>query len=1409
MKRQINRKIWSLTGVILASVGLFCLSLHAININSSKFATPNGLSDNTVRAIHQDSRGYLWFGTFDGLSRYDGYNITPVIPKGENAPLVDSQIRNIIEDSSGFLWIMGAHGIVSCYDVNNEVFVNFISPDTPVNYLYIKELQDGNIFLWGGEGAVKVSHTPDGLLQETIIDNQAAVKNVTRLEQLSDGRILMIVDGQLWEWKEGFSKLIDDSQDYQWILPLPNTTLLISSLGEVAQLTKQNGLKHIYTIPNITKASDLPGAFENNGKWHILSKNGGISIDSKTLAIEPIRKDKDLLGGQIIRDNLGGIWLHNETGILYFYDISKDKLVPLRLYPESMLNLIDMERFSVSRDKQGNAWITTGGNGLFIFNPIDYSLEQFTTSGGNYQVIPSDRLLSTALDQQGNIWVGAENGGVAMLNFDTKGAESLPINSGVRSINRLKSGEIVIATMDGKTYTYSAALQNPVVRDRNTIIYDIDTDNRGNVIEATRGGGLIINGVHKDSPELTSDDIFTIMIDNSNRLWVGTFGSGLDVIVPSNDGRSFESYNFLNETYGQKRIRDIFQDSKGYVWIATNEGAYRVNPDKFIAGEQRATVLNKDNGKLRSNEVHTFVEDSQGRIWIGEADNGISIVEYVDNSKEPNIKHIGEENGLSNNNVQSLVKDGDYIWVTTLYGVSKINSKTLEIESFAFLPMPGQNVHTSNSALLLDDGRLLFGTNQGAYTINPNEIRTVPSEWPITVTSFKVNGEQLPFTPVNKRLSMKDGKYYLELPYDQNSLDFAFSTFDFSLPKQTRFRYKLEPIDDSWSEATIENNLSFKNLAPGKYTLLVESCDASGKWDKKWECVIKINVPWWSSWWAKTLYFLLIVFGIILIIRVVQRINNLNNKVKIEEQLTDYKLEFFTNISHEFRTPLTLIQVSLEKLHDKLLGIKDEYPSLPLNSLKMPLSTLDKNTRRMSRLIDELLTFRKVEKGKMVLYPEQTECIGFLKEIFENFRDEAVSKRISFEFRADRDEFEMNVDRNALEKIANNLISNALKYTREGGKVSVHVTVDSEKHLLKLQVIDNGVGIAPEKREQLFTRFMQSAMSRNSIGVGLHLTFGLVELHKGSIAHSDNEGGGSIFTVTLPTDLNPSERRHDEGIGKPTFDTIFKNEEPIEVATALPDENERKKMLIIDDDADIRNFLSTEFSRYYVILLASDGQSGLEAARNNDVHIIICDVMMPDMSGFEVTRLLKEDFATSHIPIIQLTALTNDDCQVEGITSGADAYVTKPFNLRYLMTRVAKLIEQRENLFAKFSANPTLARPQLPMGDKDKEFADKLAEIAEREIDNADFSVDDFAAEMALGRTIFFRKVKGVTGYSPKEYLRVMRMKKAAELLLTTDLTISEIAYKVGISDPAYFNKCFKAQFGKAPSVYQKENTEN
>ena len=513
-------------------------------------------------------------------------------------------------------------------------------------------------------------------------------------------------------------------------------------------------------------------------------------------------------------------------------------------------------------------------------------------------------------------------------------------------------------------------------------------------------------------------------------------------------------------------------------------------------------------------------------------------------------------------------------------------------------------------------------------------------------------------------------------------------------------------------------------------------------------------------------------------------------------------MQFFINISHEIRTPMTLIINPLEKL---LAGENK-------GELHKTYLMIYRNAQRILRLINQLMDIRKLDKGQMFMKFQETDMIGFIIDVMQPFEYMAHKKNIDFAFIHDMPQLKAWIDLNNFDKVLMNVLSNAFKYTPSNGTIILSVNVDEGKQTLQIQVSDTGVGIPKEKQNELFKRFMQSNFSGDSIGVGLHLSHELVQVHKGTIEYKDNEGGGSVFTVCIPTDktvysekdfLVPGNVLLKEADGHAHHLLQLSEELPDPEKMAAP--LNKRKVLIIEDDNDIREFLREEIGAYFEVEVAADGTSGFEKARTYDADLIICDVLMPGMTGFEVTKKLKTDFDTSHIPIILLTALNSPEKHLEGIEAGADAYIAKPFSVKLLLARVFRLIEQRDKLREKFSSEPGIVRPAMCTTDRDKEFADRLAAILEQNLARPEFSIDEFAQLMKLGRTVFYRKLRGVTGYSPNEYLRVVRMKKAAELLLSEDnLTVAEVSYKVGISDPFYFSKCFKAQFGVAPSVYQR-----
>lgn len=625
----------------------------------------------------------------------------------------------------------------------------------------------------------------------------------------------------------------------------------------------------------------------------------------------------------------------------------------------------------------------------------------------------------------------------------------------------------------------------------------------------------------------------------------------------------------------------------------------------------------------------------------------------------------------------------------------------------------------------------------------------------------------------------------IRLKHNQNSFGLEFSSLNYQRALSDRYTFILEDYDADWNPVTPYNVATYKNIPPGKYRFKVKCVNNPYTMDStETQLDITISPPFWKSTLALILYLILSVLIAWGTFRTVSKMNRLNNQIVIEKELTEYKLRFFTNISHEFRTPLTIIQGSIENMHDMQLS----------PPLKKQVHTLERGTSKLMRLINQLLEFRKLQNNQMDLRLEYTECVGFSRGIHEMFRETAGRKQIDFRFSSNQDSRVVLLDRDKIETILFNLLSNAFKHT-------------------------------PEKQHLLFVRFKQINYTDSGIGIGLHLTSELVKAHKGEIAYNASEWGGASFRVTIPMldeayegeeiiQPNISMEMYDVTTGTSDINTGADEyiSSPGEVVldssedVSSPDGGNSKKkyhILLIEDDEEVRLFLENQLKRYFSVSSARNGLIGWEMAINEQPHLIVCDVMMPEMDGFEVTRKLRADFQSSHIPIILLTAHSSIEHQLEGINAGADAYITKPFSTKYLISRITKLIEQREKLQYKFAHEPGMVLPTISTSDKDAAFVDKIHAVIEKHIGNSEFSIDDFAKEAEMGRTLFYKKIKGLTNYSPNEYLRIVRLKKGAELLKETALNVSEIAYEVGFNDPDYFGKCFKEQFGVTPSQFR------
>ncbi|MDR3119174.1 MAG: response regulator [Mediterranea sp.] len=1413
----------------LRLIGIFlCLCLFSgfgayakIEVRSRQITMVDGLANSTVRHFMQDSKGFIWMGTFNGLNRYDGNSFISYSPSIDNSPaLADRKVYNITEDKNGFLWIYLSTERHSCYDLKSASFVDFTGcGEFSEKYTGRMFASNGDTWLW---------HENNGARR--VIYENGAFRSVTyRLQSgnVPGNTINFVAEGEngvIWiGTTQGLVQvtgdrhvLVNNTENFHHLVSHHGNTYFCTATGKIFILDTSSSRLVLQSRLNQTDDAGITGHLLLDSEWIIFTRTGvyGYDFAKKESGTRPDFWGENVLSANVIVDNKGNFWLYNHSGKMWYLNVQTGEKKVFRLIPAGKLGHIDMERYSVVHDSRNIIWISTYGNGLYAYDISKDELTHFTAGMNGFSHIGSDYLLGVMEDRSGEIWVSVEFEGVSRISVLNEGSyryfpenpNLLDRSNTIRMISQPNEHEIWIGTRRGGIYIYDMQFNlKHARRDLHSNIYAVVKDDKGKIWTGSRGDGLCIDNVWykqtSDPESLGNDNIFCIYKDRKQRMWVCTFGGGLD--LPVKKGGRYIFKHFFTDNYNQRQTRTICEDKNGWLWLGTSGGVYVFNPDSLIANPKAYFHYNYAKGQLRSNEIKYIFSDSRGEVWIATSGAGASLCTPGDDYGSLEFRHYGIDDGLCNNVVQSIAEDRQgNIWLATEYGISKFACGEKVFENYFFSAYSHGNVYTESAVCHCDNGDLIFGSNYGFVVFSPEIVKKSVLSFPVVFTNINVNGINMlpgdPDSPLNNSLAYSDG---VTLKHNQNSIVIDFSSFNYSDAGQTKYAYLLSDYDKTWSAPSTLSFAAYKMLPPGKYILRVKSCNSSGLWnDTVSSLFITIKPPVYLTPWAFVLYALFMIIALLFTYKITLNFYRLNKKIAVEKQLTEYKLVFFTNISHEFRTPLTLIQGALDRIR--------RIEELP-REITCPLQTMEKNARRMLRLIDQLLEFRKMQNNKLALSLEKTDVVAMLYEIFLSFRDMAESKNTDFLFTPSLTSHKMYIDKGKLDKMIYNLLSNAFKYTPQGGRICLSVNIHEEQDALEIQVTDTGVGIPKDKRGELFSRFMQSSFSGNSAGVGLHLTRELVSVHKGEIKYDENPCGGSIFTITLPLSERAYQRKDflvPTNLLAPGKQEPFlpDSQEQTQPAIVKPNPLNKQNILIIEDDADVRQYLLEELGVCFHVEAADNGDTGFRTARETVPDLIVCDVLMPGMNGYEVTRKLKSEFNTSHIPVILLTALTLPENHLEGIESGADAYLSKPFSIRLLLARIIKLLEQREKLKEKFSEEPGIMRSAIYASERDKEFVDRLHQILIKNLGNAHFSVDEFVSLMNIGRTVFYKKVKGVTGYSPNEYLRIMRMKKAAELLLSGNLTVSEVSYKVGIDDPFYFSKCFKAQFGVAPSIYQK-----
>lgn len=1350
-----------------------------IEVKAKRVTIQEGLPSNVVSDMQQDQKGFLWFSTYNGLARYDGNVVTTYFDNDSTGvSALIGRTKKALEDVTyKKLWVYSSSERLTCLNMVDGKEEKYCQEVEKLHFTKWKLVCDGMFWLWGAkDGAMLVDYRSGSFLTRRFAQAEIGSSQVPLIDSLDKDNVVLCTTDKVFLYSGDRLSCMAKGMRMSRTRPFHHKMLMVSEKGDVYVLRqrKLQRFSHVAYVDGEVATGDLL----MGNRWILFTNRRSFSIDVRTGEVAECEGEWLIPNGRVLTDNKGRKWIYNKTGVLRL--VRQDKLVPLILFPQQATNYIDHERFHIVEDNHGLIWISTYGKGLFVFNQDLTQSQHFVADKLGESPIASNYLLGIIADRHDGVWVSSEYGGVSHIQVMDKGVEriypngegNMDFSNVVRMVKKMNDGTVMVGTRAGSLYHYSADMSQVLGKSHfDSNVYGIVQMPNGETWIGTRGKGIYgAKGL-----DFKDRNVFCMASDAKHRMWIGTFGKGLSLVYPRKDGYGVKT--FFADSVGLNEVRCMVIDKHGVLWCGTSGGLIRIPVDEFVKDASRYKTY------VRDYEIRDVIVDRQGRLWLSASGDGLVQVEPGDGETEPKFHVFNTSNGLVNNLVQSVVDTPDgNLWISTQQGVTAWNARKKSFENYMFSRNPMGNVYNENSAVCLDDGRVVLGGNYGLTIIQPSRLSHVSGLTDVVFTSYPYSDE-------------------ITLTYEQRSPNIHFSTLDYSDVRNVKYTYRLEGFDQAWSQPSSTPWAAYQKLPAGKYLLHVKACTSDGTWGKESTLVIRIKPPFYLTSWAIMIYVLLVLGVIILVVKFVHDKNVLRNRIRLEQELTRYKLVFFTNIAHEFRTPLTLMQGSLEK--EKRIMKANRWQT----ELEKTIRVMDKSVQRMLRLIDQLLEFRKMQAGKLKLSLQETDAVMFVKGICRMFDDAAESKEIAYSFESSEPAHAMFLDQQMIDKVVFNLLSNAFKYTPAKGTVSVSLSFTD---VMTIRVADTGVGIPQEKREQLFSRFMQSSYTGESFGIGLHLTHELVRTHHGEITYQENEGGGSVFVVTIPLQKDCYEASDFLVKDSPILKADLakqrdrKEEKTTDAVPSAPSAPlNRRTILLIEDDNDVREFLLSELESCFDLKVASDGKAGIAMAKELDVDLIVSDVMMPGMNGFELTKRLKNSFETSHIPIILLTALSTDENVLEGTESGADAYITKPFSPQLLMARILQLLNQREILRQKFGKEPQEIRSAMLSNEQDSLFVKRLDSIVYSRLGEQDLSVDKVAGLLHLGRTVFYKKVRGTTGYTPNEYIRVIRLRKAAELLKEGEKNVSEVAYAVGFDNPYYFSKCFKEQFGMPPSQYR------
>lgn len=1299
-----------------------------------------GLSQSTVYSIMQDKLGFIWMGTQDGLNRYDGHGFTVYRPVKNDPKSVSSfYIRCLFNDKDGRMWVGGNAGI-DAYDYLTNSFQKFSISPGPGEWYIAAIVQDAEGRIWAASNAGELyqSDAERKNFTKILSANTAGVSEIYSLAFVNKKLVLGTLKGLL---------LFDTQTKNTERVNAANLNSRINYLykdgAEIWIGTEGEGL---------LKWNTANGSFTN-----YKHQPAGIANNS----VRSIEKDA---GGNLWIGTFTGLSIMSPSGVFqnYFHQ------------PQNNFTIGQNSVRCIYRDHQNGIWLGT------YYGGISYYHQQLITFNSLSQNSVAARLNTDVVnvieqDQSGNFYIGTESGG---LNYWQPAQKQMRYFTGSESGGTLNSNNIksIAIANDGSLF--------------------LGTHNAGlNILNPASGAVKIFKNTPGAAGTISGDMVYALTKDHNGQIWVGT-RTGLDLYNAASQTFTPFAADKAGKPISSSLITYLMEDSKNRLWIGTINGVNILNAGTGL-------FENISNSSLSNDVVNFIAEDNKKRIWIGTRD-GLNLYD----EKEKKFINYNERTDFLKGNINSILTDGeDNLWISTNTSLVKFNAdkkSTVYYDKKDGMLNNQFNVYASCAA---SDGRLLFGGLNGITYFYPKSLAQQPLALKVSLTGLEV---------LNQTIAPGDGSGILKNHINSaNELHFAndhkqftifFNTFNYISDNSTQYFYKLDGFDDDWRKAEGAPRATYTNLQPGSYKFHVKAIGPQGEVSDERTLKISVSPVWYKSTWFYLLLALAIITAAIFLYRILTERLRTMNQLKMERvqrekanYINKVKMDFFTNVSHELRTPLTLIMAPLEEI------LKHPQPD---KKLRRQHELMMRNTRRLYNIVNQLFEFKKTELGIRKLKVAKTDLVKFVKNIYQSFKPLAEKKQINYEFTSSVDELILFYDRDAIENILFNLLSNAFKYTGTGQSITVSLSASRKNAII--EVADTGIGMDAQHLPKIFDRYYQVDSQETNLGsgVGLSFTKQLVALHHGSIDVKSEPGKGTGFTVLLPlADGAYDKDSKTDTLKIPDADNVENEPDDtiditdIEEEITAP-EGEMETLMFVDDNREIIDFVKEYFSKNYKVITAYDGKEGLAILENEQPDLIVSDVMMPELDGLHFCKRVKQNIQTSHIPVMLLTAKSDESQQLKGFEMGADDYIVKPFSIAILEAKIQGILRARKKLREYYASGKEVEPEKLTFNTLDEEFLKNAVSLVEENLDEYDFSVEKLSRDLNMSRSNLYLKLKAITGESVTTFIKRIRLNKSVKLLEEGRHTISEIAYMCGFNTPSYFSTTFKQFYGYMPSEY-------